>query len=487
MKRICLGLGPLLALGLAWFVPLPWPARITAALVAWMAVWWISECVPLAATALLPMAVLPMAGAFSGKAVAVQYINHIIFLFLGGFLLAAAMQRWRLHERIALFVLVHLGRFGARGLLAGAMLSAWFLSMWISNTATTMMLAPILLAVLDGMPEASARDRFGAYLLLGAAYAASIGGIATLIGTGPNLSFARIYELSFPSAPEIGFAHWAALGLPVSAGVLIAALLLLGLRVRGMALARAEEVVRERLAALGPTTKEEKLVLAVFALTALAWITRRKIELGAVSIPGWSELLPQPGYANDGVVACIAALVLFLLPARDGGRILRGEDILRLPWDIVLLLGGGFALAWAVRESGLAAAVGELLAGSKLPLAVLVPASAYATALLTEFTSNTATAETLLPIFAAAAPALGVHPVALMLPVAFSCSLAFMLPAATPPNAIVFATKRVPLATMVRTGVALMLLAPIVVSIVVLGLGPLLYGALDRLPAWALG
>ncbi len=485
-RRIALAAGPALFLLvlLLWTPPAGHPhAPAAAGLALWMVAWWITEAVPLAATALLPLAVLPLAGAMSGKEIAAQYVNHVIFLFLGGFLLAAAMQRRRLHERLALHVLLRFGRFGARGLVAGAMAASWLLSMWISNTATTMMMTPILLAVLAGLPK-EREERLAAPLLLGAAYAASIGGVATLVGTAPNLSFARILEIQFPHAPEIGFADWMRVGLPVSAAMLLVAGLAMVLRAPKGALAAGREAIRARLAALGPMQPEERRVLAVFALTALAWITRRDLDLGAFVLPGWAHLLPEPGLVNDGVVAAIAAVALFVLPARDG-RLLDARAFAELPWDVVLLLGGGFALAYAIRTLGLASWLGEALALAHLPAFGWMLAVGYLVVLLTEVTSNTATAETLLPIFAAAAVALHVHPLALMLPATMACSMAFMLPAATPPNAIVFGTGRVPIRTMVRHGALLALAAPLVIALVLALVAPATFGPLAHPPAWA--
>ena len=485
MRRIALAAGPLLFLLVAalWTAPRQYPhAPVVAGLALWMVIWWITEAVPLAATALLPLAVLPIAGAFSGKTIAVQYINHVIFLFLGGFLIAAAMQRWRLHERIALSILLHLGRFGARGLVAGAMLAAWLLSMWISNTATTMMMTPILLAALAGLPR-EREAQLAAPVLLGAAYAASIGGVATLVGTAPNLSFARILQIQFPAAPEIGFADWMRVGLPVSAAMLLVALAAMVLRTPKGALAEGRAAIAARLAALGRMTREERLVLGIFVLTALAWITRRDLVFGAFTLPGWGHLLPDPRLVNDGVVAALAAVVLFMLPAREG-RLLDARAFLELPWDVVLLLGGGFALAYAIRTSGLAAWLAGELAHAHLPAWAWMLATGYLVVLLTEVTSNTATAETLLPILAAAATALHLHPLALMLPATMACSMAFMLPAATPPNAIVFGTGRIAIGTMVRWGAVLALAAPIVIALVLALVAPAAFGPLGQPPAW---
>lgn len=465
----------------------------TAAVAVWMATWWMTEAVPLAVTALLPVVLFPTLGIMSGKAVAPLYFNQIIFLFLGGFMVALAMERWSLHKRIALRVLRVFGS-DPRGMLLGFMAATAFLSMWISNTATTMMMVPIAVAVIvkleDSLGPGPARAP-ATGLLMGVAYGASLGGIATLVGTPPNLFFAQIFTSTFPDAPEISFVAWMSFALPLSLVFLVVAWSFLSLVfMRGAPRASVDgHAFREQHAALGPMSYEEKIVLADFALLAALWLTRADVELAGVTLPGWSRLFANPGFVGDGTVAVGLALPLFALPSRQrpGHRVLDWATARRLPWGIVLLFGGGFALAAGFEASGLSRWVGDQLrlAGSLHPLLV-VAAVCLAITFLTELTSNTATAEILLPILATLAVSIGLNPLMMMIPATLSCSLAFMLPVATPPNAIVFGTSRLRIADMARVGVVLNLAGAVLVTLGAWTLIRLAFAVdLAELPAWA--
>jgi sodium-dependent dicarboxylate transporter 2/3/5 len=466
----------------------------TAAIALWMAIWWISEAVPLAATALLPVVFFPAFGVMNGKVVAAQYVNSTIFLFLGGFLVAIAMQRWNLHRRIALRILLWSG-VQPKGMLLGFMASTAILSMWISNTATTMMMTPIVLAVILSLEEHLGVDELGRYpagLLLGVAYSASIGGIATLVGTPPNLSFARIFSITFPDAPEISFAQWLMFALPLSIVMFVAAWIYLGWMFAPVKAVRLDaQVIRDHYLQLGPMTFQEKIVMADFLLLVILWLFRQDLSLGPVVVPGWSRLLPYPGHLNDGVVAIALAGILFLIPTgrREGGRILSGDAFGRLPWDIVLLFGGGFALAKGFAESGLSGWVGGQLSGlGHIHTLLLIGLLCVTITSLTELTSNTATAEMLLPVLASLAAAIGLNPLLLMIPATLSCSCAFMLPVATPPNAIVFGTKRVRIGQMARTGIFLNLLGVGAIALVTYLLAPMVFDIdVNQLPSWAAG
>lgn len=459
----------------------------TAGVAALMAIWWITEAVPLAVTALLPMALFPALGIMSGRTVAPLYFNHIIFLFIGGFVTALAMQRWSLHKRIALRILLSVGASPGR-VLFGFMAVTAFLSMWISNTATTMMMTPIALAVIMEMEELSGKEnteKFSVGILLGVAYSASLGGIATLVGTPPNLSFARIFNITFPAAPEISFAQWFIFALPISLVFLAIMWVLLYLLFRpGKGEAPISfRVFREQHERLGPMTYEEKTVLAVFVLLALSWLFRADISIGAVTIPGWSSVFPDPSFINDGVVAVVMSTILFIIPAKGGGaaRIMDWETAEKLPWGIVLLFGGGFALASGFKESGLSMWLGGRLEGvSALDPVLIVAAVCLLLTFLTELTSNTATAEMLLPVLGALAVAVKVNPLLLMIPGTLACSCAFMLPVATPPNAIVFGSGRLRMADMAKVGLVFNL-----VGVAVITAGVYLFGAavLDIDPA----
>ncbi len=488
--------GPLLALCFLVFIDLsPGQPEVTrtAAVALLMAVWWITEAIPLAATSLLPVVLFPVLGVMSGKTVASLYFNHVIFLFIGGFVVALAMERWNLHRRIALRILLWVGVRPGRMLL-GFMLATACLSMWISNTATTMMMVPIALATVVKLEErldgASVR-RYAAGLFLGIAYAASIGGIATLVGTPPNLSFARIIGICFPAAPDVSFASWLVFALPVSIVLLAVAWLVLSvLFCRRTGAGRADaDLFAAEYDRLGAMTYEEKVVLADFALLALLWVFRADIALGGLTVPGWSRLFPSADFLNDGTVSIGMALLLFLCPdgRGRGGRIMDWETAGRLPWNIVLLFGGGFALASGFKESGLSLWIGNQLEGvSFLPPLLIVGAVCLLVTFLTELTSNTATAEMLLPVLAALAVAVKVHPLLLMIPGTLSCSCAFMLPVATPPNAIVFGTQRLRIAQMARVGLVLNFVGVVCITAAAFLLLGVSFGLdVAGLPSWA--
>lgn len=465
----------------------------TAAVALLMAVWWITEAVPIAATALLPVVLFPLLGVISGRAVAAQYFNHVIFLFLGGFIVALAMERWDLHRRIALRVLLLFGAVPSR-ILLGFMVATAFLSMWISNTATTMMMVTIAIALLARIesenPGPAARG-FSLALLLGVAYSASLGGIATLVGTPPNLSFRRILEIQFPGAPEVSFATWLAFAFPISVVFLVIVWAFLSWRYvpRAAELRIDRQMIRRRYVELGPLSFAEKVVLVDFLALVVLWLTRADFTIGAFHLPGWDGLFGHPDYLDDGTVAVFMAVLLFCVPARDGSgsRIMDWETAARLPWNIVLLFGGGFALAYGFKESGLDLWLGARLSGlGALDPHLLVIVTCLSISFLTELTSNTATAEMILPVMAGLSRSIGVNPLFLMVPVAISCSCAFMLPVATPPNAIVFGSGRLRMLDMAKAGILLNLVGALLVGLAVWLLGGAVLGIdLAEMPAWA--
>lgn len=490
-------LTPLLSLFLIFFVDLDPANRLvtyTLAVALLMAVWWITEAVPLAVTSLLPVALFPLLGIMDGQDVSATYFNHVIFLFLGGFIIALAMQRWGLHRRIALKILLLTGISPGR-ILLGFMLATAFLSMWISNTATTMMMIPILLSIISKLEESVGENQVYNYsigLLLGVAYAASIGGIATLVGTPPNLSFARIFHIYFPDAPEISFARWFIFAIPITVIFLGITWTFLFFRFRpdkGNWKNINRETFRTQLHALGPMRFEEKVVLVDFVLVAVLWLFRSNIDLGFMFIPGWSAIFPESGYINDGTVAIFMAIWLFVLPSRTAGtrRIMNWETAKGLPWNIVLLFGGGFALASGFKESGLSAWFGEQLVwvADYNPLIIIFVIAILMT-FLTELTSNTATTEMILPILAGIAITTEINPLLFMIPATLSGSMAFMLPVATPPNAIVFGSSRLRVAQMARTGIYLNLIGAAVITIMTYWIGTLVFDiSLTDFPAWA--
>ncbi|MFH2000144.1 MAG: SLC13 family permease [Planctomycetota bacterium] len=465
----------------------------TAAVAIWMATWWITEALPIPATALLPVALFPLSGIMTGKAVAATYFNSIIFLFMGGFIMALAMQKWNLHRRIALRIILLIGT-GPRRILLGFMIATAFLSMWISNTATTMMMVPIAMAVIVKLREINDQKLAGfpAALMIGIAYSASIGGIATLIGTPPNLSFTRIFAIYFPNAPEITFASWFTFGLPLSVCLLILAWFLLAfIFVRRASPPSLDgSLFRQELQHMGKMKYEEKVVLFLFTLMALLWLFRTDIVVGGFTVPGWSTLMPMPSFVDDGTVAITVSLLLFAIPSksRPNDRIMEWSTASRLHWGIILLFGGGFALAAGFKESGLSLWVADQLTGLKdVAPVLLVGSTCTLLTFLTELTSNTATTEMILPLLGSLAVSINVNPLLLMIPATLSASCAFMLPVATPPNAIVFGSGEVRMADMIKAGIILNLIGVVIITAFIYLLGLLVF-QIDpgQMPDWAL-
>ncbi|MCB0580225.1 MAG: SLC13/DASS family transporter [Phaeodactylibacter sp.] len=465
----------------------------TLAVALLMALWWVAEVVPLAVTSLLPIILFPALGIMDGRAVSVTYFNHVIFLFLGGFLVALAIQKWNLHQRIALGILRVVGLSPGK-ILLGFMFASAFLSMWISNTATAMLMVPILISIISKLEALNGKDgarKLAVGLLLGIAYGCSLGGVATLVGTPPNLSFARIFNIYFPEAPEISFASWFFFAFPITVILFVivwAYLFLLFIRRRqpGPALSRKEVALESR--SLGPWSYEEKVVTILFVALALLWFFRADIVIGSFAIPGWSNLFAHPDYFNDGTVAIFVSVLLFLIPARQEEGFLMdwaaAEDI---PWGIILLFGGGFALASGFKESGLSLWFGNQLAWLKgVHPIILIASIAFLVTFLTELTSNTATVETILPVLAGLAISIEANPLLFMLPATVAGSLAFMLPVATPPNAIVFGTGRLEVIQMARAGLALNFLGVFIVTLSTYYLGTAVFGIdLTVFPDWA--
>ena len=447
--------------------PVAWRA---AAVGLWMAIWWATEAIPVPVTAFLPIVIFDPLGIATIRDAAAPYANPIIYLFLGGFLMALALERWNLHRRIALAILDRTGTDGRR-LIGGFMFVCAMLSMWMTNTSTTIMLLPIVLSVIgvirENVPELSdkARADFEVAMLLGLAYSASIGGLATLIGTPPNALLigylAENYDL------EISFARWMTVGIPVTMIMLPIAWLILTrflFPVHVPASAAVDAHLHELREELGTMKAPEKRVAIIFGLVVFSWMFRKPLT-------GWLEL---SGISDAGIVMT-AGILLFLIPSGDasGRRLMDWQTATRLPWGVLILFGGGLSLAAAVSNSGLALWLGESLAPlNAFGLAVLVVAAVALVIFLTELTSNLATTATLLPVMGAIALQAGLPPLVLTVPITIAASCAFMLPVATPPNAIVFATGRLHIPQMVRAGIVLNIIGIIIVSVIALFLAP---------------
>ena len=451
--------GPLLAVAAALQVPpelatstgtvleLGTGTAITAGLAVWMAVWWLTEAISIYVTALLPLALLPLTGTRNIGETAAPYAHPLIFLFLGGFILALALERWRLHRRFALFVLRLVG-VSPRRLVGGFMLASALLSMWITNTATAIVMLPMALSIIAMLPESALRRRFAICLLLGIAYSASIGGIGTIVGTTPNLFTASFIRSEL--GREISFVQWMAIGVPLVA-VLLPATWLLMTRVLLPLPARLPGGEVDLDTRPEPWGRGAILTLVVFTATAIAWITLPLLNR-----------LPGLGGLTDTGVAIIAAVALFVLPVDVRGRqfLIDWDTAARAPWGALLLMGGGLALAAAISDSGLAELLAEMLGGLRgVPPLLMTFAIVSLIVFLTELTSNIATTTTVVPIVAALAEALGIEPLRLVIPATMAASCAFMLPVATPPNAVIFGAGMVTIPDMARVGFWLNLLA----------------------------
>jgi sodium-dependent dicarboxylate transporter 2/3/5 len=421
------------------------------------AVWWVTEAIPIPATSLIPFAVFPLAGVLNDSAVATAYGHPLVLLLMGGFMLSTAMARSGAHRRLAYLMLRLVGARSPRRIVLGFMLASALCSMWISNTATVLMMLPIALAVLE-QDDSHALD---APLLLGIAYAASIGGLGTPIGTPPNVVFLAVYREHTGSAPS--FLNWMQIGVP-------AVVVLLPLAWIWLTRKRAAPG-RFHIPDLGAWRSPERRVLVVFGATALAWMTR------TAPFGGWSALLGMPG-AGDSTVALFAVAALFVLPDGEGGPMMDWKTASSIPWGLLLLFGGGIAIAKGFDASGLSRVVGEGLSGlAAWPILLTTLLLCLSVTFLTEVTSNTATATLLMPILAAAGTAAGVEPAWFMIPAALSASCAFMLPVATPPNAVVFGTDRVSIRRMAREGLALNLLGAAVLTVLCIVILPRLFPA----------
>tara|TARA_B100000530_G_C15933707_1_gene478086 strand:- start:635 stop:2104 length:1470 start_codon:yes stop_codon:yes gene_type:complete len=471
-KNIGLVSGPLsFILVILFFHPegLTLQANAIIASTVWMAIWWITEAIPISVTALLPIILFPLTGGLELSETTASYGHKYVFLYLGGFIIAIAMQKWNLHKRIALNIISFIGTNVIK-IILGFMVATAFLSMWISNTATAVMMLPIAMAIVDQLkdnPDTIENENkiFGKALMLGIAYSASIGGISTLIGTPPNLILAGVVEETF--GYEITFSTWFKFGFPISLILLFLCwkyLTGIAFKFEQKSFPGGIKEIKKQLQKIGTISYEEKLVALIFTLTAIAWVTRDILKL----------IIPV---IDDTIIVMISALIIFLLPTNDKKRrLINWEEASKLPWGILLLFGGGMALASGFKESGLALWIGTqmtLLDGINLFLLLFVLIASVN--FLTEITSNLATTAMLLPILYPMAMTIDVHPFILMVSAAVAASCAFMLPVATPPNAVVFGSGYLRIPDMVRVGIWMNVLSIILLSVFVYYVLPYLW------------
>ena len=447
-------------------------AWTVAAIAVLMAIWWATEAIPVAVTALLPLALFPLLGITSFEEAAVPYANKNIYLFLGGFILALGIESSGLHKRIALKMIIAVGSSGA-SLIGGFMLVAALISMWVMNTSTTLMLLPIGLAVctvmadtIPGLSEKQKKD-FDTALLLGIAYAATIGGMSTLIGTAPNIVFSSFMQDTY--GVEISMLNWMMLGVPLAAVLLIGAWISLTkyvFKINFEASSESKLELKKILDEMGALSKDEIRISIIFGLAVFAWVFRKLL----VNFELFSGL-------TDAGIAIIAAILIFMTPsATKKGDLLKWEKSKDLPWGLLILFGGGLSLAAQISSSGLGIWIGEsLIVLSTIPPILLILAVATLIIFLTEITSNVTTTTTFLPVFGGVAIAIGILPVSLTIPVCLAASCAFMLPVATPPNAIVYGSNKFTIATMMKAGIALNIIGILVVTLFSYFLAPLIF------------
>lgn len=460
---------------------IPEPAYLVLISTIWIAIWWVTEAVPIPMASLLPMILYPLLGIMPMNEVVAPFAKPIIFLFIGGFILALAMEKWNLHKRIALTIISKVGT-NLDQILGGFIIATGFLSMWISNTATTMMMIPIAFSIIqqfDNLEQAQANSikKFGKALMLAIAYSASIGGMATLVGTPTNLIFAEAVKEFY--GKDIPFDQWFLFGLPISLFLLVTCWWHISrnkFQLHKVQITGNKSIIKNQLVALGFISKEEKRVLIIFSLVAIAWISRRYLI---------NPFLPA---LNDTHIALIGALSLFMIPApnKKGEQLMDWETALKLPWGILLLFGGAFAVAAGFEKSGLTTWLGEQLGLlSFVPYWVILLVIVAGVNFLTEITQNMATCTLMMPVLAGLAVAINVHPYGLMVATCIAASCAFMLPFATAPNAIIFGSGLLEIKDMIRVGFLLNIFSIAIIVILTYFLMPIIWGIeLTVFPDW---
>ncbi|MCE3226636.1 MAG: protein Im not dead yet [Bacteroidetes bacterium] len=467
-------LGPLVATLFCLFVnldPNNYKVTLMAGVAIWMVIWWFSEAVSLAVTALVPVLMLPVLGISDTKTVAQQYSDSIIFLFIGGFMLAFAIEKWNFHKRVALKILSVVGKTPAT-ILFGVMISTYLISNWISNTATTMMLFGAVFALIGETKNYITRnyEKFAAAVLLGLAFSATIGGMATPVGTPPNMYFFKAFKEAFPQDHALNFLKWSMIGYPISLTFLLVTFFVLHFYfLRNKVELKIEQsYFKQTYGSLGKFSYEEKWVFVIFIFCILGWFTKADIDFGNFKFKGWSNLFVTPKYIEDALVALIAALALFLIPSKTnkGEALLIWEDAKKLRYDIILMFGSGFALAYGFEVTGLSKWLASSLCVLKgvSPVLIILGICLIVT-LISEFASNIASIQLAIPVMMALQKELDLDPLLLMMPATFASSLGFMLPVATAANTIVFGTKQIDIKDMFKVGIVLDILGILIITL----------------------
>jgi sodium-dependent dicarboxylate transporter 2/3/5 len=468
--------GPLVACLLWSFFDLqPGNFKVTlmAGIALWMAIWWFTEAVHLAVTALIPVLLMPVLGIADAKTVAQQYTDSIIFLFLGGFMIAFAIEKWDLHKRIAVKILSVVGT-KPTSILLGVMLTSYLISNWISNTATCMMLFSAVLALILETEKYIEGDKhrkhFAAALLLGLAYSATIGGLATPVGTPPNMYFFKAYKEAYPENTDLNFLSWSAIGFPLSFLFLIATFFILSKYFfdKNLKINLTKDFFRNNYKSLGRSGYEEKWVFGIFVACAILWFTRADVDFGSFKYKGWNHIFKEAKFVDDSIVAVAAALLLFLIPSKKNKHeaLLTWDDAKKIRYDIILMFGSGFALAYGFDVSGLSewlANTLQVLKGAN-PFIVIISICTVV-CIISEFASNIASIQLAIPVMIALQKNLDLPPLVLMIPATFAASLGFMLPVATAANTIVFGTKQIDIKDMFRVGIVLDFIGIVLISL----------------------
>jgi len=475
-KYVFIVLGPLAAVFIWLFTNLDREnpqVSLMAGVAVWMSLWWFSEAVHLAVTALIPFLLMPLLGIADTKSVAQQYTDSIIFLFIGGFMLAFAIEKWHLHKRIAIRILSIVGT-KPHHILLGIMLSAYCISNWISNTATTMMLFGAIMALINETDEfilgEKNKSRFAAAILLGLAFSATIGGMATPVGTPPNMYFFKAYKEAFPNLNDLNFLKWASLGFPLSVIFLLCTFFVLRfyyLRQKVTITQLEKHHFKNNYTRLGKWSYEEKWIASIFVGCMLLWFTRSDIIFESFTLKGWNHLFTNPKLVDDASVAILAALLLFLIPSKQhpNKALLEWEDAKKIRYDIILMFGSGFALAYGFDMSGLSDWLANCLIALKgVHIILIISGICLIVTIISEFASNIASIQLAIPVMIALQKDLNLPPLLLMIPATFAASLGFMLPVATAANTIVFGTKRIDMKDMFKIGLILDLIGIVLIT-----------------------